>query len=257
MARITQPEKREIQRLVKNAQAKIARLAKRGVDTKTLPGIKAPTESMSRSDVNEAKDFLKSFTNRANTRWQFTKDGISKQTANKIKAEQARVNKLLQQRDDRYADKEYKILSEKGKEVGTRRTVKDDRLSALNNRKFSKAPESFENTKQAETYLNRLKAFDKDHFNGLDYKWRKNMNDAIQKVHGTGRSEKLINHINSMSIDDWLEIMYTNDIDVSFVYTDSEKANAMAELESYFNYAADSELDDFYDFDDESELYDE
>ena len=75
--RISQNDKQDYQRLVRNAKAKIRRVKKK-YNRELSSSVELPSLSSfkSRKQYNEWKNEIKSFTNRGNTKYQFVKNRL-------------------------------------------------------------------------------------------------------------------------------------------------------------------------------------
>lgn len=87
---------------------------------------------------------------------------------------------------------------------------------------------------QLHNYLSRLNEWTDDAFYEMDERWRQNTITAIIDVHGVRSSRRLVNWIQNMSIEQFIEIMYTNDVSIEYVYTDEGRDGALEELAAYF-----------------------
>lgn len=231
MARITKREAAEIARLRRNAQAKVRRLAARGVTN--LPTIIPINGSMSRQKVNQAKDFLRSFTNRANQSWQFVKQGeiyTTKKQANAIKREQKRVNSLIAKRSKRYDNLPYRIGGELTPSIDRR--VAEYRNEGMP-RFYSK--EYFKSQGELTRYLERLRNFDPNWLEAADETWRENTIKAIEDQFSPEERKELVERIKNLSIEEFTLAMSTQDISIAYIYTDADMEGELERLLDYFD----------------------
>lgn len=232
MARITKAEQAEIQRLRRNALAKIRRLVKKGVDRNELPQIPKLDTTMSRSSINAAKSFLRSF-NSTSTRWQFvfTDDGyITKRTANEIRRQQDRANRILRRAATQFDNQPYRLLSESG--IKSYRNVKLD-SSKERIKEYTRKIRSFRNEADARRYLERLLGIGPQYNEKLQTQLRDNFIKAVQNVHGAN-ADDVVSAVSNMSLEEFAEKYYTSDVTIAYVYTDAEREGALEELRSYF-----------------------
>lgn len=229
MARISKAEQAEIARLRRNALAKVNRLNKLGIDN--LPQVPKITSNWSRKDVNQAKQFLKSFTNRANQRWQFVDTGsgnyINKQTYGQIKREQNRVNRIFENANKRFDKLPYTLLGET-KPTGRFVRDADDKEDA---RRYTRT--TFTSQQEAAEYLARLKSINRRTITETDEALKENYIKAVFNVHGSD-GEILINKIRNMSTRDFIKKYYTSDISVKSVYTEEDRGGELEKLLAYF-----------------------
>lgn len=239
MARITKAEAAEIARLRRNAQAKVRRLAKLGVSTDLLPAIPKVDSSQSRAQVNRTKAVLKGFTDRGNERWQYVQldSGavVPKKYITEYEKEKARVNSLIKKREDRFKDEPFKLLSERGTGLGGYRTVGEDSVQE-NARYYSKDARSFKTLNDLIAQTERLKKYNEDWLQQHDEQWRENTIKAIENVYGKESVSGLVDYIREMNIKEFVYLMTTQDINIGYVYTDSQQDSALEELKQYFEY---------------------
>src|SRR5699024_3422087 len=120
--RITQNDRKEYARLVRNTRAKIRRTERNyGIDLSDEVRLPSSIDEFStRKDFNEWKQEMSSFTNRANTNYQFVKNKYdvvaSKKQLFKIEQDTKEAQRIAKEEIQKHLDKP---VYHKGKKIGT------------------------------------------------------------------------------------------------------------------------------------------
>lgn len=130
----------------------------------------------------------------------------------------------------RFANREFRIL-QNGQLTPTGTKVKQQ-MTQRKRFKYTKSFESFDSDEARREYIKRLYST-VDNSNEM---WRENTIVAIQKVHGITATQDLVDYIQSLPINQFVEVMLTTDFNVAYVYTDAEKDTALEEIATYFGY---------------------
>lgn len=242
MARITKKEKQEIQRLRKNYLAKRSRLLKMGVPGPQLPTIPIITTSMPRTQVNVLKQQMRSFTSRSNSKFQFVRVNpdliVSKHDIYRLKEAQRRANAKNMKIYKRNLKAPFIPLSERGWAVpGAHRTVKTDGYKKKP-RGYTKSIATFRSLKELNAYIEHLNVLNQRTITDLDNQWRENTIEALKKTYGESMSQHLIAFLRSISLKEFVYLMETQDITITFIYDSLEIDNGFQMVEGYFSQEA-------------------
>lgn len=227
-------------KLIKNYNAKITRNLKRGVSTDLLPDKVTVSEFKSRKEFNRFKDSAKWFLNRSNTaaRYVQTNSGyfVTQRDINKLKSLQKRATSASKKYGSKYDDYKFRVLAEEIAGVAnmTTRTVGMDRIKDKP-MQFTRNPLSFDTPAQFEGYVNLLnRRIQPDYFIQKDNQMKENLKTAVMKTFGSD-GQNIINKIDFLSMNDFLEFFYTTDFDFSFIYNREDYNRKLNTLNSYVN----------------------
>lgn len=236
MARITKKEIDEIKSLRRRFMDKTRRLIKKGVNPSELPVFPTFSPGIPRKLINEAKSQVKSFLNRFNQRWQFIKVGddlVPKTVANEFKRLQRLANQNIIKNYNRNKDLPFIPMSERGwASPGAHRTVGQQHLSPP--RLYSKKLSEFSGADALKAYISNLSSALQVSQEDRDEKWRDNTVKALQNVFGDA-SDDLISRIKAMPLSDFVLVMQTQDINISYVYLSLYTNETLDKIAAYFD----------------------
>lgn len=236
-ARISRREKSELQRLNRNANAKIKRIEKDfgkealdmipQVGTKKLKDLKG----MTRSEINEYKDQLERFTRRGNMNYQFVKNEGGRVIGTKAEVQQAerevrRINRIKEQHARKSDKNPFRSRGkETGMTVGERRGLGDPRYN-YHNLNFD--VNQFGSRQTFKQFVDRVdQQYEGDFMTRRNKQYRRNYRVAL--INQLGKSPETIalaRHIHKMDLEEFMEMYYTEDIgDINFLY-DPETTDA-------------------------------
>lgn len=233
--RVSKKEKQEIQRLRRNAQAKIRRLANLGVDSSYFPEVPKLSAITTRPQLNQTKAQLKRFTSRYVDEFKFVKTEkgvyINRLEFNAFRKEQKRASNVMRKIDSRYDNEAFKILSEKN--PTTTRTVGQDRLKEPV-KYYTRSIHSFNSIEEFKAYMEKLSKVDLSLLEKLDQNYQDNYIRALIKVYGDD-AKRLIAEIQTMNAEDFVKKAFTVDAGyISYIYRDEERQQRLSGIESYF-----------------------
>lgn len=191
----------------------------------------------SRKEFNKYINELEKFTDRKNFTYVKNKYGvvISRDDMNEIKTHIKKINK--QKRKD-YRKIKNKIFKTRGQntleKVNDRKLMGDTRFDEFTEKTFNF--DRFRNQKEIEMYKKSVnKQAKSDYVIELRKKYKSNYIIALQNVFGE-MGKKLISKVKSMSLEDFLEIYYTEDIGIiDYLYEFTDVLLKLRELEIVFN----------------------
>lgn len=199
--------------------------------------IKPITSFDSRKEFNKYVSQLEKFTDRSNFRYVKNEHGVvvPRETYNKIKQEVAQLNKENKKRLRKIEKKKFKSRGkETDEKVRDRKLMGDTRYNEFKPKIFNF--NRFRNKKELEEYEKSLKQKTSPKFYAKRAKrYKKNYVTGLKNIFGK-MSDKLVDKIKKMDLDDFMDLYYTEDIaDINFMYEFMDVAAKLKELEMIFN----------------------
>lgn len=227
--RITQNDRREYSRLVKNTKAKIRRTFQNyGVNLSNDVEIPDITSFSSRSEFNEWKQKQQSFTNRANTHYQFKRNqhgvSASKFLLNEIERNTKKAQDLAKREIERVKDK----MTATGSTVGqlSQQMGRPETYTGVSR----VADFNFENVKSYRDLMRRREVIEKkanpSHYDQRKQQMKENFQEILRLSFHSDVDE-LVDKIGKIPADDFYEmyLIYIDDFD--FDLYDSEGQNVL------------------------------
>lgn len=199
--------------------------------------IKPITSFDSRKEFNKYVSQLEKFTDRSNFRFVKNEHGVvvPRETYNKIKQEVAQLNKENKKRLRKIEKKKFKSRGkETDEKVRDRKLMGDTRYNEFKPKIFNF--NRFRNKKELEEYEKSLKQKTNPKFYAKRAKrYKRNYVTGLKNIFGK-MSDKLVDKIKKMDLDDFMDLYYTEDIaDINFMYEFMDVAAKLKELEMIFN----------------------
>lgn len=224
--------------MVKNSKAKIGRTSKKyGIDLSEEINLSSIDSFKTRKEFNEWKESVKSFTNRANTNFQFQKNEHGLVASKKKINEIARATKQAQ----KVADKLTKKAKEKpfisgGKQQGT----VGQRMQQMNkpNTAGIYRPPDFDFDKiRSEKQLNEKQANMEERSNpNFVNKRVEQLKENYYKTleeHFNSDADSLVERLKNIPAEDFFELFLMYDeFQFDFLYTEEQSQNTLNKLES-------------------------
>ena len=199
--------------------------------------IKPITSFGSRKEFNKYISQLETFTDRSNFRYVKNKHGVvvPRETYNKLKQEVAQLNKENKKRLRKIEKKKFKSRGKETDEnVRDRKLMGDTRYNEFKPKKFNF--DRFRNKKELEEYEKSLKQKTNPKFYvKREKRYKKNYVTGLKNIFGK-MSDKLVDKIKKMDLDDFMDLYYTEDIaDINFMYEFMDVMAKLRELEMIFD----------------------
>lgn len=191
----------------------------------------------SRKEFNKYINELEKFTDRKNFTYVKNKYGvvISRDDMNEIKTHIKKINKQKRKDYRKIKNKTFKTRGQNTLEkVNDRKLMGDTRFDEFTEKTFNF--DRFRDQKEIEMYKKSVnKQAKSDYVIELRKKYKSNYIIALQNVFGK-MGKKLISKVKSMSLEDFLEIYYTEDIGIiDYLYEFTDVLQKLRELEIVFN----------------------
>lgn len=214
--RITKKELAEIQRLNRNARAKLRRVEKRyGIREEIT--VKAPKTFTSRKELNAYKAQLRSFTNRYNQRYQYVKTdegAVTRDVYNELKRKVKEVNRLRAQEYKRLKKMPVTVAGEKipGFDVALRAEMRFAERGSLYEqfKPIRLNINTFQSPEQARRYLEKLEHH-KAYVPKLKQLYQDNYCLALERHFGKRLSKDLIEQVQKMDNEKFLKRVALSD----------------------------------------------
>lgn len=229
--RIREKDKREYQRLVKNTKEKIRyHKNKYGVDLSSEVNIPKLSEFNSRGEFNTFKSQMTSFTNRANTRYQFVKNkhGVvaSKKEINYIKRKNKQaIEKTKKLREEIRNLPFFTKNKQEGKVKDEMKKMSEPDYGGVN------VPQEFDFDKievreilddKKKSYLDKIGP---NFFEKKNTQMQENFIDVLEKSFNSN-ADKLIEEIEKLAPDDFFEVyMMNREFDFNLYYVSEDEVD--------------------------------
>lgn len=233
-ARISKKEKQELQRLNRNAQAKIRRLESnhgRGTVERFFPQIDVEPikelREMSRAELNAYKEQISKFTRRGNVHYQLVKNEEGRTIGTKAEVQQVerevrRINRIKEQ--NRKRRKAIQFL-DRGKPVPKTTT---HGMGLMGETRFKEYglnfnPRKIRNRSEFEEWTRRIEeTYGGDFIQRRNEQMKENYVTALDTVFG-GRAKHIQEHVKNMSLDDFMEMWEQENLaDIGYIYDRNE-----------------------------------
>lgn len=238
--RITKKELAEIQRLNKNARAKLRRIEKRYGIREDI-SVKAPKTFTSRKELNAYKKQLRDFTNRYNQRYQYVKTdegAVTRDVYNELKRKVKEVNRERARAYKEISRRPVTVAGEEipGFDVGLRAEMRFRERGSLYEqfKPITLDIGTFRSREQAQRYLEKLEEHRK-RIPDLKKQYKENYILAIQ--HTFGRMGKdLVAEIRKMPVNTFIEKVAVSDEygEIGVFYAEGDIKGRHEQLLSFF-----------------------
>lgn len=238
MAKINKKEKAALQKLNQSANRKKVNIRKNynmmvDVEVKTLKEL----QSMSRKEINDYKENLKSFTNRYNLNYQYVKNEDGETIGTKLDVQRfergkALVNRQKKEREARLKKTKFTVA---GRDTGI--TAYDYGIIGDPDRRENQIKADPKKLDR-ETFQEWLEKLDGGKYmDDLNEQWRQNYITGLENVFGA-QAWKLIGHINNMDIKDFIKMAEGEKFaSIEYIYDPAEMGIRMRKIEQTWDVA--------------------